>query len=586
MALLLLLVIVPLALRANPSPPPQIAEFNPSEQQIKEAPPDQSTAFGLGGQGSGSGGSGSGLGGELGANPLTALGHLAGSPFPLDASRVRHCVGNPPRQTEDPQSPPCVSYFFEGDNGGATAKGVTRDEIVIAYGELGQPKLGDEEKAYEKYFNSRFEFYGRKLKLVPFTPGATSCQGCYSGGPDPTVDSTAAVMVGQQIGAFAAVNYPARQGKKSYFYNELKRQGVIGIDADGTISTVADYTANQPYQWNYYPAWDTDENNMVAWICSRLVGPNHDRLASFTQAPLSGTKRRFGLVVGKYADKSTPDFSVLQRGLLGSCGTSLVVSQLDYSASSVDFQNSVALMQHPTANPVDPSVTTILCFCEGGVEGIDGMYHLWIQAASNAGFFPEYIVDHVYGQDRAIWLAFDPPCDNQFGVACSPTNRNHTFGMLPDQKYVDVANLPCYYTAREADPSVSSNCATMESGGVDGQGAFGYHALLLLAAGIQTAGKILTPQTFQEGLFRTVFSNPDCAGPPLYQSCVGFGGGSHSMAQDYVETWASSNDPSNDTNGINAGYCYGSGGDLGPRYHLGNWPTAAPSYFVPPCGNH
>ena len=498
---------------------------------------------------------------------------------------MRHCVGNPARQTEDPQSPPCVPYFFEGSNGGATAKGVTKDEIRVAYG-AADGKLQPEDIAMEKYFNSRFEFYGRKIKLIPYQFTATSCAGCYTGGPNPTVDATDAIMVGQQIGAFANVNYDGRQGKKNYFYNELRHQGVIGVDADGLISTQADYTANQPYQWNYYPEWDTDQANQVAWICNRLVGPAHDRMASFTQAPLSGTKRRFGLVVGRYSDKSTPDFSVLQSGLRNSCGTELVVSTLDYSAATVDYQNSVALMQHPTANPLDPSVTSVMCFCEGGVEGFDGMYHLWIQAASTAGYFPEYMVAHVYAQDHGIWLAFDPPCDQTTGVACAPTNRNHTFGILPDQKYVDVPNLPCYYAAREADPSVYSSCYTMESGGNNDRYASGYHALLLLASGIQAAGKILTPQTFQEGLFKTVFPNPDCGGPPLYQSCVGFAGGEHTMVHDYVEHWASSNDPSNDTNGLTAGYCYGSGGDLGPRYHLGTWPTTAPNYFVPPCGNH
>jgi len=40
------------------------------------------------------------------------------------------CYGNPPRQTEDPSSPPCVP-FFQGDNFGATYQGITKNEIKV-----------------------------------------------------------------------------------------------------------------------------------------------------------------------------------------------------------------------------------------------------------------------------------------------------------------------------------------------------------------------------------------------------------------------------------------------------------------------
>lgn len=46
--------------------------------------------------------------------------------------KVRRCVGDPPRQIEDPHSPPCVPYWA-GGNGGATWPGVTADEVRIGY---------------------------------------------------------------------------------------------------------------------------------------------------------------------------------------------------------------------------------------------------------------------------------------------------------------------------------------------------------------------------------------------------------------------------------------------------------------------
>src|SRR5207302_1449811 len=82
---LLLLIVVPLALHVATPPPPEVAEFNPSEQQIKEAPVSQSTQNGNAvGQG--------GPGGGTFAPPASVP--------PVDLSRVRHCVRA--RQTEDP----------------------------------------------------------------------------------------------------------------------------------------------------------------------------------------------------------------------------------------------------------------------------------------------------------------------------------------------------------------------------------------------------------------------------------------------------------------------------------------------------
>src|SRR5688572_12407961 len=81
----------------------------------------------------------------------------------VDVPRVRRCVGDPPRQTEDPQSPPCVAAW-SGDNGGATWQGVTRDEIVVAV-----PCADPCYWAYELFVahvNKRFELYGRRIRAA------------------------------------------------------------------------------------------------------------------------------------------------------------------------------------------------------------------------------------------------------------------------------------------------------------------------------------------------------------------------------------------------------------------------------------
>ena len=93
------------ALTARQPPPPTIAEFAPQAvEQITDAPTDQASKSGVGGAGDCSpgqvceGGAGAG---DAGLDQVTER---------INVPRVRRCVGQPPRQIEDPQSPPCVPF--------------------------------------------------------------------------------------------------------------------------------------------------------------------------------------------------------------------------------------------------------------------------------------------------------------------------------------------------------------------------------------------------------------------------------------------------------------------------------------------
>ena len=85
----------------------------------------------------------------------------------------------------DPYSPPCV--LFTGDNGGATSRGVSKDSVTISFRVTADPDLSSTiakitgsdlidstedvirtAQGLVDYFNSRFQFYGRKIKLVGY----------------------------------------------------------------------------------------------------------------------------------------------------------------------------------------------------------------------------------------------------------------------------------------------------------------------------------------------------------------------------------------------------------------------------------
>src|SRR5581483_7090093 len=153
----ILVLVAALTVTASRNGPPAIAEYAPqAAQQIKQAPLEQTSNVG---------GAAGAEGEETTTTTTTAPPPPAAGAGPttttteptIERPRVRRCVGNPPRQTEDPQSPPCVAYWT-GDNGGATYKNVTGDTIVVAAPAASPRVMAD----LEAYFNKRYEFYGRK----------------------------------------------------------------------------------------------------------------------------------------------------------------------------------------------------------------------------------------------------------------------------------------------------------------------------------------------------------------------------------------------------------------------------------------
>src|SRR5687768_16669513 len=122
---LLILAILPSSLNLPQSAPTEQLEFAPvpPEDDVTTPPAGNFSSLSLAGGNTigsdGSGGNQTDLGGEV-------LGGRAKNPS------TKRCVGNPPRQSEDPLSPPCAA-FFDGDNQGATYQGVTKDEIRVLF---------------------------------------------------------------------------------------------------------------------------------------------------------------------------------------------------------------------------------------------------------------------------------------------------------------------------------------------------------------------------------------------------------------------------------------------------------------------
>ncbi len=527
--LVLVLVVGVVAMSQTQPPPPTIAEFAPQAvEQIEDAPVEQTSDFG-----SGEGGL---LGDRTASLPTPAPDTTGPDREVIDVARVRRCIGDPPRQIEDPQSPPCVPYW-EGDNGGATWKGVTRDTVTIA-----APDGGDDElRLLQSFFNNRFEFYGRKLRVVKIeTPNGS-----------PEGQRAAAQDVDELHNAFASTDQSAASG--FHYYEELARRTLLSAAHEVNFSEPW-MVDRAPYIWQYPMAGDEMFRNIGRWACRRLSG----NAARHSGDPvLQGQQRRFGIVLIKTFPE-VPASTDPVEAELSACGEQ-VAERIEFSGTSPTDSAAAQNATNAVLQLKAAGVTSVICLCH--ITQTGNMY----RAATSQGYFPEWLTSTYLVQDTNFTIR---------ALANEPNQLASTFGLAFRPRQVPLEASPSWWAVQEADPSrPRSQEASVLLAGLNVQ----YRSLLLLASGIQMAGPHLTPETFAAALHRTTFPNPD---HPIMAGKVGFKGGSHSMTIDAAEYWWSNTARSPYADEGSGTLCYVDGGS---RHSLGTWPSGDDVFFRPPC---
>ncbi len=544
-------LVAAVALTSRQQTPPTIAEFAPQAvAQIKQTLDEQSENDPAR---TGNGTAGGQPTGPPSAPPSTAP---DGSPLPQAGTsappkeivkpRVRECIGTPPRQTEDPQSPPCVPYFDPDiDNGGATSKGVTGDAITIAVPQQFFEDLNPPQKMVQ-FFNKRYELYGRQLVLVPY-----NTTGCVEGQPDPAKMRADAVLVDEEASAFATLAYANCQGADHHYYDALAERKVLSI-VDGNLTTGIEknYAKRSPYQWNVMAGVDTITATTADFVCSSLAGR---RPAYAGAAQATAAVRKFGVITTRSTDGTTPDLGLLRSGLQR-CGVALVEKRDDQTTGAArSGVNTMVALQ-------DAGVTSVLCLCNS-----PDLRSVYMTAASAQGYQPEWVQSSYINTDL----------DNTYGGGNAPPDQSaHVIGVSFRNKLSRRQDMPWYAAVKEADPAFEPSAGSYYSSHSR------YMQLSLLAAGIQLAGPELTPETFAQGLQRAQFANPGAGEAPFFQSRVGFAGPRHVMSVDASMFWFDPQQPGTIDPSVPGAICYV---DRGRRYVLGAWPKGEPAFRRGPC---
>lgn len=536
LALLLVVTLLPTALRPPQQPSTQSAELSP------DAPPDDSTesivaALNRGTSGTAGSGPGEGVAepGLSGGPPMVRT--------PPVAARPRGCpsgVGVPPRQVESYYAAPCAAAW-EGDNGGATYKGVTSTEVRIAnitadgnmkasytgwVPETEQPNETEQDRTwrvFQAYFNQNFQFYGRRLRIYLNQPS------------NEEAPTRAAAAEADQVGVFGML------ANTTPGLEEAARRELVGM---GGFQLPRDlYESNRPYLWSWWMDGTRLAEFTAEYLCKRLVGGRSLHAGGAEQ----DKPRKFGLLLVRPEDRfGRNGFEDLPEMLDATCGVDIVVVAYGLGTDSENASShSTGISRFRLAG-----VTTVVAATDPIFIGP------FLRQADAQGYYPEWF-------STGMWLLDHPFVPKLLGY--SQSQWSHAFGLTPNKVWLPNPRMDWYRAYKSIDPASEPHREAEQV----------FPHLLQMANGIQMAGPRLTPQTFEDGLMQMGYRDNE----PFYTLAGGYGPGDYSYSEVVAEEWWSPSDVGYD--GL-AGTYHLLG--CGTRYRRGEIPTGEPAgMFRDPC---
>ena len=494
------------------------------------------TGAGPNGVGDAAGPTGTAPAGEAGSAG-TSAGGGAGAPAPQPPA-TGSCPDRELQIPGDPYSPPCIA--FQGDNGGATAQGVTPTEVIVSVRLLDEPGFDqtlarlagadilDQPRdiqrtvaALAEYLNKRFQFYGRTLTPV-FYKGAGAEVPELLGGGQAEAEADA-VKVDEEIKAFAELN-----GATPPFTDALARRKVVAF---GTPYLSREWHMDRrPYNWSR----STDCSIITESTAEFSVKHLYDKRATFAGGALKDIPRKSGVLA--------PENPWYQQCV--DAGERIVEAAGHDIDVRIAYKLDLATMSNQAASVISKlkaeGVTTVTCGC-------DPIFPVFLTAkAAEQNYQPEWLITGSADTDLDVvgQLNEQDQWSRAFGVSYKGRFRPLRAGL----------GYAAYKTVRQDEPAF-----TVENI---------YATMYMLALGVQLAGPQLTPETFEKGMF----SYPGGTGP---YGTWAFGPRNYPPTQDYRIVWwdPDARSPYNNEPGT---YVEAFGGN---RFRSGQLPTSDPGLF-------
>lgn len=395
-------------------------------------------------------------------------------------------------------APPCVPAF-DGDNGGATSKGVTEDTIRVAFyvaapnndmlsllqGKLDPPEVAMETRlAYLEMLTDLYETYGRRIELVEFQA---------KGAAD---DETAAIAdareVAQDLDVFASIGGPTLTGA---YAAELAKQGVLCLGC-GAANPDSKYQEHAPFWWG--PQATPEQFLLIVgdFASTQLLGKKAEFAGS---DEIRAKERVFGVA---HFEQEVPVFGEVEEEVARR-GAELGYESALTETYTLDFATMPERAGSIIAKMKEAGVTTIIFL------GDPIMPIYLTQAATAQDYYPEWILTGTVLTDTSA-----------LGRMYDQSQWAHAFGL---------SSLPAR-TPRELQTSWTLHEWYFgEAPKAQNTQALVFPEVSQLLLGVHLAGPDLTPETFRAGMFKLP---PTGGGPTTPQ--ISFGDHGFFENTDYV----------------------------------------------------
>ncbi len=487
--------------------------------------------------GSGVGGTSGTVSGTTGGTGGTTSGGATGLPAGADTSR---CKGAK-QFTDFKQAPRCVAHV---GNPGATYPGVTAKTINLVYfrekdnpvvkgllQSIGLYSNPSDQQAFlsamEDFINSRYELYGRKVKMSFWQSPCESA---------PPVDSCmrddAKALVAQRHPF--AVLYDNNTNAPSFF-DQLSKLHVINFGGWHFQDSFS--TSHRPYHYDGTMGGDFQAQLAGEYFCKKLAG----KPAKFAgSADLQVKKRKVAVFYPQTEVNSEPARKL--ESLIKGCGTEVVDVPYSPDTATASSQATSQVAQARSAG-----ATTCMYFADPIAPAFG------TKAMTTQNWFPEHVLVGSGLIDYDILARL-----------YDPQQWKHAFGPSDTVVYRPLGQQEASVTWRAAGRQGNAySSAELQ---------WGYWAII--AAGIQMAGPTLNPGTFEQALLSgTIDTYPWAQSLDPHIAWTHFAPGDYTAVSDAKEAYWDANAIS-PIDGKAGAYVALNGGK---RYRIGDWTRGEPS---------
>jgi hypothetical protein len=439
-------------------------------------------------------------------------------------------------------APACMAPFT-GDNGGATATGVTADEITIVHyqGPDNDPIINyitsavkvDETNAQEnatiegfiKYFETYYELYGRKIKYVSYESTGLA--------NDEVTARADAQRIVEEYKPFAVVGGPALTNA---FADEMAARETVCISCGG--GTAEWFAERDPYLWNLDGSSEQKQVHVVEFIGKQLAG----KPASHAGDALKAETRKFAVVYEASGGAESQRLADLMEARMTEAGAApdlMLAYTLDPGTIQQQASQIVAKMKAA-------GITTVVMSTDPVAPGD------FTREATTQEYEPEWLVAAATLTDT-----------NAFGRGYDQAQWTHAFGVtsLAVRVNPDVVGSKILYKWFTGQDAPAPLGAPVFMPGFS-----------LLFSALQGTGPTLTPQTLGD-FIKTIKTTPAMTASYLTYGDQGIWDATdYNGVDDATVFWWDATATGPDENGRE-----GTGMmkfvDGGKRYLPGEWPT-------------